>query len=146
MPVLCEKTQYCIFYRQFSSPLCYEREGVFTKISYRLGCSISIKMDSQPCGGTIHNKPTQCVFSQLHATQPFTVMQHDKTPTLMPATKQAGSLYYFYDGLWYRPNPAGTRTHDLPLKRQFRPPIALRTDLSHITIELWEIPVLRIGH
>ena len=26
---------------------------------------------------------------------------------------------------------------------QFRPPIGLRTDLSHITTELWEIPVLR---
>ena len=29
---------------------------------------------------------------------------------------------------------------------QFRPPIALRTDLSHITTELWEIPVLRVAH
>ena len=29
---------------------------------------------------------------------------------------------------------------------QFRPPIALRTDLSHITKELWEIPVLRMAH
>ena len=29
---------------------------------------------------------------------------------------------------------------------QFRPPIALRTDLSHITTELWEIPVLRMAH
>ena len=28
---------------------------------------------------------------------------------------------------------------------QFRPPIALRTDLSHITTELWEIPVLRMA-
>ena len=28
----------------------------------------------------------------------------------------------------------------LPCGRQFRPPIALRTDLSHITTELWEIP------
>ena len=30
--------------------------------------------------------------------------------------------------------------------RQFRPPIALRTDLSHITTELWEMPVLRMAH
>ena len=32
------------------------------------------------------------------------------------------------------------------LNYQFRPPIALRTDLSHITTELWEIPVLRMAH
>ena len=31
-------------------------------------------------------------------------------------------------------------------KCQFRPPIALRTDLSHITMELCEIPVLRMAH
>ena len=31
----------------------------------RFDCRISIKMDSQPCGGTIANKPTQCVYSQL---------------------------------------------------------------------------------
>ena len=33
-----------------------------------------------------------------------------------------------------------------PRDCQFRPPIALRTDLSHITTELWEIPVLRMAH
>ena len=27
-----------------------------------------------------------------------------------------------------------------------RPPIALRTDLSHITTELWEIPYLQMAH
>ena len=32
------------------------------------------------------------------------------------------------------------------LENQFRPPIALRTDLSHITTELWEISVLRMAH
>ena len=32
------------------------------------------------------------------------------------------------------------------LREQFRPPIALRTDLSHITKELWVIPVLRMAH
>ena len=31
----------------------------------RLSCRISTKMDSQPCGGTIPNKPPQCVYSQL---------------------------------------------------------------------------------
>ena len=29
---------------------------------------------------------------------------------------------------------------------QFRPPIARRTDLSHIATELWEIPVLWMAH
>ena len=29
---------------------------------------------------------------------------------------------------------------------QFRPPIALRTDRSHITMELWKIPVLQMAH
>ena len=29
---------------------------------------------------------------------------------------------------------------------QFRPPIALRTDLSHITTEFWKILVLRMAH
>ena len=30
--------------------------------------------------------------------------------------------------------------------KQFRPPIALHTDLSHITTELWEISVLCMAH
>ena len=30
-------------------------------------------------------------------------------------TMQGGSLYHFYDGLWY--DPAGARTHDLPRER-----------------------------
>ena len=34
----------------------------------------------------------------------------------------------------------------LPYTGQFRPPIAFRTDLSRITTELWEIPVLQMGH
>ena len=29
---------------------------------------------------------------------------------------------------------------------QFHPPIALRSDLLHITTELWEILVLRMAH
>ena len=36
--------------------------------------------------------------------------------------------------------------HNKNMFYQFRPPIALRTDLSHITTELWEIPVLRMAH
>ena len=31
---------------------------------------------------------------------------------------QGGSLYHFYDGLWY--DPAGRRTHDLPYERWTR--------------------------
>ena len=31
---------------------------------------------------------------------------------------QGGSLYHFYDGLWY--DPAERRTHDLPCERQAR--------------------------
>ena len=30
----------------------------------------------------------------------------------MPACKQTGSLYHFYDGIWY--DPAGARINDLP--------------------------------
>ena len=37
-------------------------------------------------------------------------------------------------------------TSGLRIYTQFRSPIALRTDLSHITTELWEIPVLRMVH
>ena len=44
-----------IFYCQFSPPLCYAREGVFTNKQYCLCYSIPIKMASQPCGGTIAN-------------------------------------------------------------------------------------------
>ena len=29
---------------------------------------------------------------------------------------QIGSLFHFYDGLWY--DPVGTRTHDLPCERR----------------------------
>ena len=31
---------------------------------------------------------------------------------------QGGSLYHFYDGLWY--DPAESRTHDLPCERRIR--------------------------
>ena len=34
---------------------------------------------------------------------------------------QGGSLYHFYDGLWY--HPAGRRTHDLPCERRTRQPL-----------------------
>ena len=38
------------------------------------------------------------------------------------------------------PHPAKIGTNSVR-SHQFRPPIALRTDLSHITTVLWEIPV-----
>ena len=47
-----------------------------------------------------------------------------------------------YPNVWRILN---TRTQ-LPVLSQFRPPIALRTDLSHITTELWEISVLQMAH
>ena len=39
-----------------------------------------------------------------------------------------------------------SRVEVIASSRQFRPPIALRIDLSHITTELWETPVLRMAH
>ena len=41
---------------------------------------------------------------------------------------------------------AQSRPSEYPGIDQFRPPIAVRTDLLHITTELWEIPVLRMAH
>ena len=38
-------------------------------------------------------------------------------------------------------SPGRTTKTGTPTCQQFRPPIALRTDLSHITTELWEIQV-----
>ena len=35
---------------------------------------------------------------------------------------QGGSLYHFYDGLWY--DPAERRTHDLPCERRTRLPLS----------------------
>ena len=56
--VLNEIMHFYIFYRQLSPLPYYKREGVFTSEQYHLGCSISIKMASQPCCGTIANKST----------------------------------------------------------------------------------------
>ena len=39
----------------------------------------------------------------------------DSYPKVLRA-KQGGSLYHFYDGLWY--DPAGRRTHDIPCERR----------------------------
>ena len=48
----------------------------------RLSCRISTKMDSQPCGGTIPNKPPQCVYSQLSSEIP--TMYRLFTPVIIP--------------------------------------------------------------
>ena len=45
----------------------------------------------------------------------------DSHPSALRA-KQEGSLYHFYDGLWY--DPAGMRTHDLPCERRKRLPLS----------------------
>ena len=43
---------------------------------------------------------------------------------------QGGSLYHFYDGLWY--DPAGTRTHDLPCEGRARLPLSQPDTASNI--------------
>ena len=42
---------------------------------------------------------------------------------------QGGSLYHFYDGLWY--DPAERRTHDLPCERRTRYPLSQPDTVSH---------------
>ena len=55
MRVFGEITHFYISYCQLSPSLCWGQEGVFTNKQYRLDCRISIKMASQPYGGTIAN-------------------------------------------------------------------------------------------
>ena len=42
----------------------------------------------------------------------------NSNPNACMPMRQGGSLYYFYDGLWY--DPAERRTHDLPCERRTR--------------------------
>ena len=49
---------------------------------------------------------------------------------------QGGSLYHFYDGLWY--DPAERRTHDLPCERRTR----YRLSQPDTVVRLW----YRIGY
>ena len=56
-----------------------------------------------------------------------------------------GTFNYTTNDAHFLP-PGVTYTTGVFHNHQFRPPIALRTDLSHITTELWEIPVLRMAH
>ena len=56
------------------------------------------------------------IDSSTHYPAFSTVGLHCQTPTLTHYAMQRGSLYHFYNGLWY--DPAGTRTHDLLLESQ----------------------------
>ena len=59
--------------------------------------------------------------------------------------KDRQSLFAYYQDVFLHFLPPGV-AYTTGLSHQFRPPIALRTDLSHITTELWEIPLLRMAH
>ena len=48
---------------------------------------------------------------------------------------QGGSLYHFYDGLWY--DPAERRTHDLPCERRTRYRLS-QPDTLNLVIDLFE--------
>ena len=43
---------------------------------------------------------------------------------------QGGSLYHFYDGLWY--DPADRRTHDLPCERRTRYRLGQPDTVTHL--------------
>ena len=61
-----------------------------------------------------------CPHRQYH-TLPSLLDSRAALPNSNPnacVPMQGGSLYHFYDGLWY--DPAGTRTHDLPCERRTR--------------------------
>ena len=45
---------------------------------------------------------------------------------------QGGSLYHFYDGLWY--DPTGRRTHDLPCKRRTRYRLSQPETVFHLRL------------
>ena len=54
---------------------------------------------------------------QFH-TLPGLLESRAALPNSNPNPMQGGSLYHFYDGLWY--DPAERRTHDLPCERRTR--------------------------
>ena len=74
--------------------------GSFTNKQYRLGRSISIQMASQPRGGTIHNKPTQCEFSQLHKTKGSRTKSPKDRIAQTSSPKQSGWLCLIYRRLY----------------------------------------------
>ena len=49
--------------------------------------------------------------------------------------EQGGSLYYFYDGLWY--DLAGTWTHDLPYERRTLLPLSNPDMVMYPWLGLW---------
>ena len=56
-------------------------------------------------------------------------------------------MWGYHSGRLYKLQKIAMRIINFaPYNAQFRPLIALRTDLSHITTELWEIQVLRMAH
>ena len=64
----------------------------------RLSCRISTKMDSQPCGGTIPNKPPQCVYSQLAKTL-HRKLSHENTFSFLLISSSNG-ICVFYVYIW----------------------------------------------
>ena len=61
-----------------------------------------------------------CPHRQFH-TLPGLIDSWAALPNSYPnalRAMQGGSLYHFYDDLWY--DPAGRRTHDLPCERRTR--------------------------
>ena len=61
-----------------------------------------------------------CPHRQFH-TLPGLLDSRAALPNSNPnacVPMQGGSLYHFYDGLWY--DPTGRRTHDLPCERRTR--------------------------
>ena len=81
----------------------------------RLSCRISTKMDSQPCGGTIPNKPPQCVYSQLY----FRIVGNGQVKILLSKTalnqRAYASLCFASSGLARR-----RHTHAGHLGRDWR--------------------------
>ena len=63
---------------------------------------------------------SECPHRQFH-TLPGLLDSWAALPKSYPnalRAMQGGSLYHFYDGLWY--DPAERRTHDLPCERRTR--------------------------
>ena len=56
-----------------------------------LGCSISIKMASQPCGCTIHNKPTQSIGIYTSTIKSPSAVQMSKS---IKQTQSVDKVYY----------------------------------------------------
>ena len=74
-----------------------------------------------------------CPHRQFH-TLPGLLDSRAALPNPYPnalRAMQGGSLYHFYDGLWY--DPAGRRTHDLPCER----PQRYKGRLKYDSVSTW---------